>query len=72
MASASSSDMFVATVKPSHHKVVAGLEPPATVGALVNFVLLSISGVEPSPSVTGPARDPHKLVRATFPASQSA
>ena len=64
--------MLVATVIPSHHKVVEGVVPPATVGALANLVLLSISAVDPSPSVTAPAREPQRLVNATLPASQSA
>jgi len=31
VASASSSEMFLATVQPSHHSVVAGMLPPPTV-----------------------------------------
>ncbi len=36
LASASSSEMFLAMVKPSHHSVVAGVLPPPTVGAPID------------------------------------
>ena len=47
VASASLLEMFFAIVNPSHHNVVAGVDPPPTVGADARLVLLVTSGVDP-------------------------
>ena len=72
VASASLSEMFFAIVNPSHHRVVAGVDPPATVGALASTVLLVIFEVEPLSSRIVPPLVPHMVAKPSFPASHNA
>ena len=64
--------MFFAIVNPSHHRVVAGVEPPATVGAPARTVLLVIFAVEPLSSRIVTPREPHMVAKASFPPSHNA
>jgi hypothetical protein len=70
-ASASSSEMLRAMVKPSHQSAAAGVVPPPTVGAAASTVLRAISGAGPEVSIIAPAREPHWFMIATSPASQT-
>ena len=62
--------MFFAMEKPSHHRVEAGRDPPATVGAPTGTVFLTTAGVDPSSSINPPTDDPHISAIANSPASQ--
>ena len=70
-ASASSSQMFLAMTKPSHHSVAAGMLPPPTVGAAASTVLAAISGAGPVGSIIAAAREPQPFRIAAWPASQT-
>ena len=70
-AAASSSEMFLAIEKPSHHSVAAGIVPPPTVGAAASTVFLAISGAGPSGSISAEAREPQPLMIAICPDSHS-
>ena len=72
VASASLSVIFLAIVSPSHQRVVAGVDPPATVGAPAKPVLLVIFEVEPLSSRIALPLLPHMVAKDSFPASHIA
>src|SRR6476620_1667526 len=65
---ASSSEMFLAMAKPSHHRDAEAVEPPLNVGAAARTVCAATSLDGLSGPITEPAYEPQPSIIATLPA----
>ncbi len=67
LAAASSSETFLAMMKPSHQSAAAGIVPPPMVGAAAKTVFSTTSGLAWAGSIRDPASEPQLFSMATLP-----